>query len=348
MLDDLKYIHQRDSQDALGIAEKQWQQYTHQFDIDWDDSFRPAAVMVAGMGGSAQAASALAAVSGLKIPFEIVRNYELPVYDDSSYLLICSSYSGNTEETVHVLQQALALPESNRPHIMVMSVGGELQKIAQSSGLRAISIPPVNQPRYSFGYQFVALSQLMERAGLVGDTQETLGRISEKIKSAVADWRPDVPTKNNLAKQLAMELAGKSPVIYAGPKLFPAAYKWKINFNENAKNVAWCNQYPEFNHNEFIGWSSHPVQKPYSIVELRSQHEHGQIQKRFELTDRLLSGRWPTPLVIDIPKGQSASEDLGWAVALGDFVSIYLGLINNVDPGPVDLVEKFKTELNNT
>ena len=348
MLDDLKYIHQRDSQDALGIAEKQWQQYVHRFDIAWDDNWKPAAVVVAGMGGSAQAASALAAVSGVRVPFEVVRGYELPAYVNSSCLLICSSYSGNTEETISALEQATAIPEGERPRITVISVGGELQKKAESGGLKFIPIPQVAQPRYSFGYQFAALNQLMERAGLVGDTQETLGRISEKIKSAVADWRPDVPTKNNLAKQLAMELAGKSPVIYAGPKLFPAAYKWKINFNENAKNVAWCNQYPEFNHNEFIGWSSHPVQKPYSIVELRSQHEHGQIQKRFELTDRLLSGRWPTPLVIDIPKGQSASEDLGWAVALGDFVSIYLGLINNVDPGPVDLVEKFKTELNNT
>ena len=218
MLDDLKYIHQRDSQDVLGIAEKQWQQYVHRFDIARDDNWKPAAVVVAGMGGSAQAASALAAVSGVRVPFEVVRGYELPAYVNSSCLLICSSYSGNTEETINVLEQVLAMPESERPRILVMSDGGELQERAKSNGLGFIQIPQANQPRYSFAYQFAALSQLMEKAGLVGDTQGTLERVSEKIKSAVVAWRPDVPTKTNLAKQLAMELAGKSPVIYAGPK----------------------------------------------------------------------------------------------------------------------------------
>src|SRR4029079_5463739 len=112
--------------------------------------------------------------------------------------------------------------------------------------------------------------------------------------------------------------------IYAGPKLFPAAYKWKISFNENAKNVAWCKQFPEFNHNEFIGWSSHPVDKTYSVIELRSQYEDDKIIKRYELSDKLLSGRWPHPISIEIPRGGSVIEDLAWAIALGDFVSIYL------------------------
>lgn len=348
MLDDLKYIHQRDGQDALGIAEKQWQQYTHQFEINWpDDGWRPKAVTLAGMGGSAQAAMAIASAGTLKTSFEVVRGYDLPSYVDNSYLLICASYSGNTEETLSVINQAMQLPEDCRPCVVVMTAGGELQRRAESLGLPLITIPQINQPRFSFGYQLAALSLLMEKLGLLDSVQTYLDKTSEKIKLAVAEWRPDVATKDNWAKQLAIELAGKSPVIYSGPKTFPAAYKWKINFNENAKNVAWCNQFPEFNHNEFIGWSSHPVEKPYGIIELRSEHEHPRVQKRFELTDRLLSGRWPSPLVIDIPKGNSVFEDIAWAVALGDFVSIYLALLNGVNPSPVDLVEKFKAELDN-
>jgi glucose/mannose-6-phosphate isomerase len=346
MLDDLKYIHQRDAQDALGIAEKQWKQYAHKFSIDWmDDDWKPNAVMVAGMGGSALAASAFACVPGLDVAFEIVRNYDLPNHVNENYLLICSSYSGNTEETLSVLNQALALPENRRPKIVCISSGGEVQKIAKAKELVFIKMPGGYQPRFTFGYQYSALAQLFERVGLVKELVSQIDQGAEIVKKVVESWRPDMPTKENTAKHIAREVAGKSAVIYAGPQLFPVAYKWKISLNETAKNVAWCNQYPEFNHNEFMGWTSHPVQKPYSVIDLRSQHDHPQIQKRFEVSERLLSGRRPAPIVVDIPKGVTPLEDMMWAVALGDFVSIYLALANGVNPTPVDLIEKLKAEL---
>lgn len=348
MLDDLKYIHQRDGQDALGIAEKQWQQYTHDFDVAHGfNNWRPGAVMLAGMGGSAQAATALAASGAVKAPFEIIRNYDLPAYVDNKYLLICCSYSGNTEETLSIIDQALALPAEKRPKIVLMSAGGEVHEKALSLSLPFIQIPQISQPRFSFGYQLAALSHLLEKVALMEGVKSVLEATSQTLQKSVLKWRADVATKDNQAKQLANEIAGKSQVIYAGPMLFPAAYKWKINFNENAKNVAWCNQFPEFNHNEFIGWSSHPIQKPYSVIELRSKSEHLRIQKRFDLSNKLLSGRWPEPLVIDIPKGTHILEEVAWAVALGDFVSVYVALLNGVNPSPVELVEKFKTELNN-
>ncbi|HLG90630.1 MAG TPA: SIS domain-containing protein, partial [Candidatus Saccharimonadales bacterium] len=156
---------------------------------------------------------------------------------------------------------------------------------------------------------------------------------------------PTVPTSQNPAKKLALELAGKSPVIYAGPLLAPAAYKWKINFNENAKNLAWWNELPEFDHNELIGWSSHPSQKPYEIIELRSKLEHPRVQKRFQAGEKLLSGLRPAPNVVEV-QGETLLEQLLWAVNFGDFVSIYLALLNNINPTPVDLVEKFKKSLN--
>ena len=155
---------------------------------------------------------------------------------------------------------------------------------------------------------------------------------------------PDVPTSKNPAKQLALEVAGTSPVIYAGPKMYPAAYKWKISFNENAKNVAWCNEIPEFSHNEFLGWTSHPVEKPYSVIELRSGFEHARVQKRFEVTEKLLSGKRPAPNIVDA-KGDTVLEQLLYCVAFGDFVSLYTALINGLNPTPVDLIEKFKKAL---
>jgi glucose/mannose-6-phosphate isomerase len=171
-----------------------------------------------------------------------------------------------------------------------------------------------------------------------------LGSIGEWLRGEVAAFAPEVPVADNYAKQLALKLVGKTTITYAGPLLFPAANKWKICMNENAKNTAWTNQYPEFNHNEFIGWSSHPVEKPFAVVEIRSNLEHPRVQKRFEVSERLLSGMRPAPIVV-VPKGETLLQQLAYTFALADFVSIYVAILNGVDPTPVDLVEKLKKEL---
>jgi glucose/mannose-6-phosphate isomerase len=346
MLDDLKFIHQKDAQDALGIAEKQPQQYIHPFQFEFQaDDWKPTNVVVAGMGGSALAAIAIKNVPGISMPFEIVRDYELPSFVSQNTLLICSSYSGNTEETLSVVTQALHLEETKRPRMVLISSGGKLQEIAAEHHLSFIGLPIGFQPRHTFGFQYAALSQLFRRVGIMQEMYPPLDLSVESLKEAIAAWRPDVATKDNLAKQIAQEVMGRSVVIYAGPKLFPAAYKWKISFNENAKTVAWCNQYPEFNHNEFIGWSSHPIDKPYAVIDLRSQFENSRVLKRFELSAKLLSGLRPAPIVVDIPKGTTILEDMMWAIALGDFVTLYVALLNGLNPTPVDLIEKFKKEL---
>jgi glucose/mannose-6-phosphate isomerase len=177
----------------------------------------------------------------------------------------------------------------------------------------------------------------------IGDVSER-SRIGSWLEKELQAFHADIPTEKNFAKQLAVRLAGTTPIIYSGPLLFPAANKWKICFNENAKNTAWANQYPELNHNEFIGWSSHPIEKPFSVIEIRSRLEHERIQKRFVVTEQLLSGMRPHPIVIE-PRGETLLEQLAYSFALGDFVSIYLGIINGVDPTPVALVERLKKEL---
>jgi glucose/mannose-6-phosphate isomerase len=164
------------------------------------------------------------------------------------------------------------------------------------------------------------------------------------LKKAVESWVPTVPTDKNYAKQIALDVIGNSAVIYAGPKLWPAAYKWKISFNENAKHIAWTNEFPEFNHNEFMGWTEQPVQKPYAVIDLRSSLEHPRVQKRFEVTERLLSGKRPAPIAVDV-QGGTLLEQLLWAIALGDFVTLYTALLNGLNPAPVDLIEKFKKSL---
>ncbi|MGH7142115.1 MAG: SIS domain-containing protein [Candidatus Saccharimonadales bacterium] len=340
MLDDLKYIHDRDSVDTLGIAEKQWQQLSYQFqtgqaEIDVDN------IVYAGMGGSALAALISQSWPGYNKPFEIVRNYDLPDYVSARTFFIACSYSGNTEETLSALIQA----ERKGAHIAVIAGGGKLFDIAKEKGYTLALLPKAEQPRYAVLYNLKALVVLLSDAQLVNpQIVQELEVAAPFLQSSVANWLPTIRTSNNFAKQLALECIGKSVVIYAGPNLYPAAYKWKISFNENAKQVAWVGQYPEFKHNEFIGWSKQPIDKPYAIIELKSRFEHERIQKSFIIVERLLSGLWPHPNAINV-EGASLLEQLLWVITIGDFVTLYTALLNGLNPAPVELVEKLKQEM---
>lgn len=343
MLDDLKLIHDRDAQDTLGIAEKQGQQLLKTFELTGNTQFGPINnVVYAGMGGSALAASYIHVWPKLRIPFEVVRDYELPAYVGPDTLVIAASYSGNTEETLSALERA----EAAGAQIAVIAGGGALQARAEAAGHLFGYLPKVEQPRYAVLYNFKLLLQLLQATGvLVDDVQAELDQAAAFIDQSVQDWLPTVPTSRNPAKQLALESLGKSIVIYAGAQLAPAAYKWKISYNENAKQVAWMGQYPEFNHNEFIGWSKQPVEKPYLVIDLRSQFEHERTQKRFTVSERLLSGMRPSPEIVQA-QGQTILQQLLWTVAFGDFVTLYTGIANGLNPAPVELVEAFKKALN--
>lgn len=341
MLDDLKYVHQRDKSDALGVAEKQWQQLQQDYSVELQINQPIQRVVVAGMGGSALAATYITSWPGIKVPYQVVRQYDIPDGINEHTLFIASSYSGNTEETVSAIQQA----QQQNAQIVVISSGGKLAEIAEQNGYPMYKLPSDFQPRMAVFYNFVALLNILVGAQLAEPkVLEEVKKAGEFLKGQVEAWRPDVPTSSNQAKQIALEFVGKSPVIYGGAKMFPVAYKWKINMNENAKNVAWCNAFPEFNHNEFLGWSSHPLDKPYKPVFLQSNSDHPQVTKRFEVTRKLLSGKMPEPIIIKA-KGETLLEQLVWAITLGDFVSLYLALLNNLDPSPVELIEKLKKEL---
>lgn len=341
MLDDLKYIHERDVQDALGIAEKQWQQLEVTFDLPQiEGNFDN--IVHAGMGGSALWALVSLSWPGYSVPFEVCRDYEIPAFVSEKTLFIASSYSGNTEETL----SALAKAEEKKATIVVIASGGTLADIAHDKNYPLALLPKTEQPRFALLSGLKALVTLLEHANMIteSDAEQTIHQTAEFVKTSVQAWLPTVQTTQNPAKKLALELMGKSVVVYAGPKLFPAAYKWKISFNENAKNIAWCDQLPEFSHNEMLGWTSHPTNKPYAIIDLRSNLEHPRVQKRFEVTERLLSGQRPAPHVIQA-QGENLLEQLLWTIALGDFVSLYLALLNGLNPTPVELIEKFKKAL---
>lgn len=342
MLDDLKYIHEKDAQDALGVAEKEYQQLAYSFESEsWDlGTQNYENIVFAGMGGSALAAQMSLTWPGYDRPFEIVRGYDIPAYVSDKTFFIASSYSGNTEEALSALDQAVG----KGARITVIASGGKLAEAAKEKGYPLALLPGGLQPRHAVFYGFKALITVLGKAGLLTKQADELDGAAEFLEQAEKSWLPTVPTAQNPAKQIALECIGKSVVIYGGPLMAPAAYKWKISFNENAKHIAWWNQYSEFNHNEFLGWTKQPVDKPYAVIDLRSNLEHPRIQKRFEVTERLLSGMRPTPIVVQA-EGKTVLEQLLWTVSLGDFVTLYTALLNGLNPTPVDLIEKFKKSL---
>ena len=345
MLDDQSVINQRDPKNALGAAGREAAQARYDAVIEQPDHDGRAitTIVVSGMGGSALAA--LLIKSWLKPttmpPLEVVRSYELPQYVNESTLVIVDSYSGNTEETIAACDEAIR----RGAQVAVVASGGILIERATQNSMCYVQVPAGIQPRMAVIINLRALLKLMIHFGVV--EQQWYDHIEEAagwLDSSIVDWAPDVSTDKNLAKQIALFAAGKTAVFYGGELTAPLAYKWKISWNENAKNVAFWNQYSEANHNEFMGWASHPVDKPFFVVDLISSFEHPQILKRFEATDRLLSGKRPKALSLHL-QGDTPLQQLLLSSILADYVSIYLAVLNGVDPTPVDLIEKLKTQL---
>jgi glucose/mannose-6-phosphate isomerase len=347
ILDNANVIAQKDPEDALGVAANQYQQTVFDAKIKnpEHDGREITSVIVTGMGGSALAALLARTLfqGELSIPFEVSREYSLPEYVNENTLVIASSYSGNTEETVASLEQAI----NKGAQIGVVASGGSLIGIASDRGIAHTVIPAGIQPRMAVLYNLKGLFALLVNFGVISkDWLQQLEDLSVWLKEESQNWAATVPTEQNYAKRLALEVVGKTPVFYGSQLTAALAYKWKISWNENAKNVAFWNQYPEFNHNEFLGWSSHPVEKPFAVIDIKSSFDRARVEQRMELSDRLLSGLRPQAKSIAL-KGESLLAQLVWGSILADFASIYTAILNGVDPTPVVLIEKLKQELAN-
>lgn len=347
MLDDANVIGQRDPENALGVAAAEYQQAVYDAAIvNAAHDERPiTSIVVTGMGGSVLAALLVKSWMRdvLSVPFEIVRGYTLPSYVGHNTLVVVSSCSGNTEETLSALERA----QERGAQVAIASSGGSLLQRARELTVTHVVLPDraVIEPRMSTIAQLRTLVRLLAHFNVIpGSYYDEVAAQADWLQAETRNWLPDVSTDKNYAKQLALLAVGKTAVFYGGALTAPLAYKWKISWNENAKNVAFWNELPEFNHNEFIGWSSHPVDKPYAVFDLLSSLEHERILKRFDISDRLLSGMRPKATPVQLA-GDTALQQLLWGCILADFVSIYVAILNGVDPTPVELVEKLKAEL---
>ena len=348
MLDDVNYIKQFDCSDALSAAAAQ----TMQMNLDINVSNAQAItdirsienIVISSIGGSALSAALVKAwlKNSISVPIEIIRTYDAPLYVNERSLVIANSYSGNTEETISFLQQV----ESRAAKVTILATGGKLIDLATEKNYPFILVQPSSQPRMAIISQFCNIVKILEAYGFVGKEKlQEVVNLRGWLGFETAKWAIDVPIRNNLAKKIAMRSAGKTAIFYGGNISAPVAYKWKISWNEMAKNTAFWNELPEANHNEFIGWTSHPVEKPFAVFDIVSSLENPQILKRFEVTDRLLGGLRPNSMVINLA-GETEIQQLLWGVVLADFASVYLAVLNGIDPTPVELVAKLKAELN--
>lgn len=346
-LDNLDVIKQADHEDALSVIGSSAEQLKFQPTIKNLPVRRRKVnnIVLSGMGGSCLAGliakNWLNHDYNLSVPFEITRDYNVPAYVNKNTLVLCVSVSGNTEETISSLCDAI----KKNAQIVIISTGGKLLELAKQYKLPYVEIVKISQPRYGVAMHLRTIASVLNKFKILDNRPfNELEKSYNCVRSFASSISVDTPTDHNPAKQLALFAAGKTVLVYSSSLFYPLAYKWKTSYNENAKNTVWCNEFPEFNHNEFIGWTSHPIEKPFAVVNLRSNLDSARINQRLELTEKLLSGHRPAAQNIVLNGNHYIQQVLCGAI-LGDISSIYLGLLNGVDPTPVELVEKFKKEL---
>jgi glucose/mannose-6-phosphate isomerase len=301
-------------------------------------------VIVYGMGGSAIAGDVIRAATMdlLRVPLIVCRDYHLPRFIDSSSLVFASSYSGNTEETIHAYEQARAAGAS----IVCLASGGKLASLAQSHGYPVIRLPAGLPPRAALGHSAVMLLGALSVLGLAPDMTEPLRETVGLLIRLAARYGIEVPEQSNLAKLISRSLRGRLVLIYASSgSLEPAAVRWRGQMEENAKNLAFHHLLPEMNHNELVGWQlPERALQQIGVVFLRDQSDHPQMQRRFDFTKEIVSRK--TSVVHEVwSEGQSLLARIFSVIYLGDFVSLYLACLNSVDPTPVTVIETLKKRL---
>lgn len=302
-------------------------------------------IIVCGMGGSAIGGELAQSVlyETLPVPMYICRNYVLPGCANANSLVIASSYSGNTEETLTAFEQA----RSKNCHLFAITSGGKLLRTAESTDIAHITLPTTNlQPRAALGYLFVSLMMLLNRLGFSPYGAKEFESLAAFLDKRAMLLESHIPSEDNPAKQLALRLYGRIPIIYSGPQMASAAAtRFKGQINENAKMPAFANQFPEMNHNELVGWKVIQAFRDYlRILILRDREDHIRVAARMDIVKKMIEKE-----KIEITEIQSEGEDalqrIFSLIQLGDFVSYYLAILNNVDPTPVAPISFLKEEL---
>jgi len=288
-----------------------------------------AGVMVCGMGGSAIGGDLAAAALGDRLtkPLLSVRGYELPSWVTPEWTVLCSSYSGNTEETLACFEAAEVLGARR----IVVSTGGALVDGAREAGLPVVGLPGIFQPRAAVAYMFTVAAEIAALAGAAP-------RVHTEIDAAAALLEREAEPLQARAAEIAAQLEATRPVVYGADLTAPVARRWKCQVNENAKLPAFFSELPEADHNELCGWDA---PDGLSAVFLEDSDQHPRVRRRFELTAAAVAGKGATTVRVETG-GETRVARLLWTTMLGDLVSLELAARRGVDPLPVEAIEHFK------
>jgi glucose/mannose-6-phosphate isomerase len=292
-----------------------------------------AGVMICGMGGSAIGGDLAAAALGARctLPLLTIRGYELPPWATPEWTVVCSSYSGETEETLACMEAAGALGARR----IVATTGGQLADLARAEGIPVVGLPAaLPAPRAAVAYVFAVAA---EAAALAGAP-----RIHTEIDAAAAHLEESRQELLERAEGIAARLDGTIPVIYGADLTAPAARRWKTEINENAKLPAFWGLLPEADHNEICGWTE--AEGVLSAVFLEDPDQHPRERRRFEVTAEVVS---PAAAALErvSGSGETRSERLLGMVMLGDLVSLFLAAHRNIDPTPIEAIDLLKQRM---
>jgi glucose/mannose-6-phosphate isomerase len=336
-----KYVLRYDSQNQFNVLINTFQQvesaWNNKIDTGTFKDKKYNSIVVTGLGGSAISADLMSNFLGgeLDIPFVVNRNYHLPAFANKNTLLIVSSYSGNTEETISVLNEGL----KKKCNIICITTGGRIEKIDLENNIPIVKIIPGFQPRYSLGLSFFSLLKILQEFNIIASQDKVVSKI-------ISLWKEkgiQLSNEPNQAIDIARGLIGFIPVIYSAADVTSAiGYRFKCQFNENSKLHAFHNVIPELNHNEIIGWESfQEKQFNAKLILILDKTYHPQIKKRFDITASLISSE---KIYLE-----SNEEDfklrLMDLVYLGDWISYYLALFRGFDPTEIENINILKEKL---
>jgi len=296
------------------------------------------AVVLAGMGGSAIAGDYIQSLFdiGGNCPFHVSRDYSIPSWVDGSTLVLCSSYSGNTEETLASYEVA----KRARAKILCITSGGRLARLAAKNGDVLLRIPEGQPPRTALPYLFLGPMVALSRLGMLGMAEEP--GLSAFLAEQAKGLAPTCPFQNNPAKQLAVAVNGKTPVVYGlGRWQSAVAKRWKCQINENAKAPCFSNAFPELDHNEILGWKDFDKTGDWFLISLEGGDESVSMKERRRFTFDLVPGAKR----IVVAEGGSVLQKMLYLTIFGDYVSLYLAMLKGEDPGDIALIEELKQSL---
>ncbi|MCM8830039.1 MAG: bifunctional phosphoglucose/phosphomannose isomerase [Candidatus Omnitrophica bacterium] len=296
-------------------------------------------VIFAGMGGSAISGDIITTIvsENSKIPSFVNRDYTLPLWaHNEKTLVVAISYSGNTEETLTVLEEA----GKRKNSIICISSGGKIEKIAREENIPFLKIPPGYPPRCALGYLFFSCYKIMETLGIVHPLEN---KLFIKMENWIKNFLPE--SNNNLARNIAEKLYNRVALFYTSNKFLSVITRWKTQIAENSKAFAFINVFPEMNHNEIMSWR-YPewfIEKclPVFII---PQKENPRIKIRFEITKDIILKKQPEIINL-VPEGEDMIEELFYLIILGDWISFYLAILNRVNPTEIQEIELLKQKL---